>query len=158
MRFQDHVVKQTLKALDDVCRAALAVPQEKQNWTPGGESRTVLSQMKEIAEAGKWFLPLVRDGKPPEFAEHAKKESDRLGQKVDTVIQCVDLARESTAALCNAILEMPDEVLEDEIFMPFGGGMTMTKADLAVMHAWNMTYHLGQINQIQLILGDRVMH
>jgi len=25
-------------------------------------------------------------------------------------------------------------------------------------HAWNLAYHQGQINQIQLLLGDKQMH
>jgi hypothetical protein len=34
----------------------------------------------------------------------------------------------------------------------------MTFAEILSLHHWNMVYHLGQINQIQLILGDKVMH
>jgi hypothetical protein len=34
----------------------------------------------------------------------------------------------------------------------------MTLAEVLGLPAWNMTYHLGQINQIQLVLGDREMH
>ncbi len=151
-------MKATQKALDDVCRAALSVPDEKRDWSPGGEARTVLGQMQEIAEAGRWFLPIIRDRTTPEFDEHAKKEAVRLRKLHDCVERCIESARESTSELCQAILHVPDEVLEDEIFMPFGGGMTMTVADLIGMHAWNMTYHLGQINQIQLMLGDREMH
>jgi hypothetical protein len=36
--------------------------------------------------------------------------------------------------------------------------MTVTIADVLGMHYWNLTYHLGQINQIQMMLGDRQMH
>jgi hypothetical protein len=42
--------------------------------------------------------------------------------------------------------------------MPFGGGVVMTMADILSLPSWNMVYHLGQINQIQLMLGDREMH
>ena len=42
--------------------------------------------------------------------------------------------------------------------LPFGGGMTVSMADVLMMHYWNATYHLGQINQIQLMLGDKAMH
>lgn len=31
-------------------------------------------------------------------------------------------------------------------------------ADVLFLHSWNLTYHLGQINQLQLMLGDREMH
>jgi len=36
--------------------------------------------------------------------------------------------------------------------------MIMTMADVLMLQRWNLTYHLGQINQIQLMLGDAEMH
>ncbi len=158
MRFQDQVVRSTQRALDDVCRAALAVPAEKVEWVPLGDVRSVLSQMQEIATAGNWFLPIVKDRKPPEFDEHARKEAMRLRQSFDTVEKCVEAAKDSTSNLCRAISAFPDSALEEEMRLPFGGGITMTGADILGMHQWNMVYHLGQINQIQLMLGDRDMH
>jgi uncharacterized damage-inducible protein DinB len=158
MRYQDQVVKATHKALDDVCRAALAVPEEKASWKPMGEARSVLNQMQEIAVAGSWFLPLIRDRKVPEFDRHAMRESIRLRESYDSVDKCVEAARTSTVELCQAIAEFPDTELEREMQLPFGGGMTMTMADILSMHSWNMIYHLGQINYIQLMLGDKDMH
>lgn len=123
-----------------------------------GDVRTVLSQMQEVATAGNWFLPIIRDRKPPEFDEHARKEAVRLRQSFDTIEKCVEAARDSTSDLCQALAAFPDEALEDEMRLPFGGGVVMTMADVLSMHHWNMVYHLGQINQIQLMLGDREMH
>jgi uncharacterized damage-inducible protein DinB len=158
MRFQDQVVRSTQKALDDICRAAAAVPVDRVEWSPGGEARSVLSQMQEVATAGNWFLPIVRDRVAPEFDEHARREAVRLRRSFDTVDKCVEAARASTSELCQAISSFPDTGLEEEMRLPFGGGVTMTMADILGMHAWNMVYHLGQINQIQLMLGDREMH
>jgi len=158
MRYQDQIVRATQKALDDVCRAALSVPADKTNWSPMGEARSVLSQMQEIATSGAWFLPIIRDGIAPEFGEHARREAVKLRESFDTVEKCVEAARDSTTALCQAIAAFPEDDLEDEMRLPFGGGVTMTKADLLALPQWNMVYHLGQINQIQLMLGDREMH
>ncbi len=158
MRYQDFVVRQTHKALDDICRAAQAVPDDKADWAPGGDARSALNQMQEIATAGRWFLPVVADRAVPSFDEHARRESAALRQSYDTIAKCVQAARESTSALCMAIAVYPDDQLEDEIALPFGGGTTMTMAEVLALHAWNMVYHLGQINQIQLMLGDREMH
>lgn len=158
MRFQEQIVRMTQKALDDVCRAAQAVPTDKIEWTAGGEARTTLSQMQEIATSATWFLPLVRDRVVPEFNEHAVREAMRLRQSFDTIDKCCESARETTSALCQAISAFPDSALDDEMVLPFGGGMICTMADILAMHHWNMVYHLGQINQIQLILGDREMH
>ncbi len=158
MRYQDQVVRATQKALDDVCRAALSVPADKLEWVPMGDVRTVLSQMQEVATAGSWFLPIVRDRRQPEFDEHARKEAVRLRKSYDTVEKCVEAARNSTSDLCIAIAAFPDSDLEDEMRLPFGGGVVMTMADVLGMHQWNLVYHLGQINQIQLMLGDKEMH
>ncbi len=158
MRYQDQVVRATQKALDDVCRAALAMPEDRLDWVPLGEARPVLSQMQEIATAGTWFIPIIRDRKPPEFDEHARKEAIRLRQTFDTIEKCVEAARNTTSELCREIAAFPDGGLEDEMRLPFGGGVVMTMADVLSMHQWNLVYHLGQINQLQLMLGDREMH
>jgi hypothetical protein len=158
MRYQDQVLRQTQKALDDVSRAAAAVPQDKLQWSPMGEARSVLSQMQEIATSASWFIPMLRDRQVPEFTEHAMVEARRLMLTNDTLEKCIEAARNSTSELCQYIASFPDEHLEDEMTLPFGGGMAATMADILGMHSWNMIYHLGQINQIQLMLGDRKMH
>jgi len=158
MRLQEQLVKATQKAVEDVCRSARAVPAEKLDWSPGGDSRSVLNQMQEIATSARWFLPLVRDRKPPVFDEHALEESRRLRKSFDTLDKCITAARESTSELCREIAAFPDSALDQEMSLPFGGGMTVSMADVLMMHYWNATYHLGQINQIQLMLGDKAMH
>ncbi|MFQ3586931.1 MAG: hypothetical protein SNJ74_00400 [Fimbriimonadaceae bacterium] len=158
MRYQDAVVKATYRALEDVSRAALAVPEDKRDWSVGGEARSVLSQMREIALSAGWFLPIVRDRRLPEFSAHAEREGERIADTFDSVEKCIEAARESTAELCREISAVRDEDLETEMQLPFGGGMVLTLAEIIELHRWNMVYHLGQINYIQLILGDREMH
>ncbi len=158
MRYQDQVVRATQKALDDIVRAAQAVPEEKLDWSPGGVARSTLNQMQEIAVSGDWFVPIVRDRAVPAFDEHARKESGRLMRANDTLEKCIAAARTGTSALCQAIAAFPTDGLEDELVMPFGGGMRMTMADILLLHRDNMVYHTGQINFVQMLLGDREMH
>ncbi|MBN9501006.1 MAG: hypothetical protein BGO01_14390 [Armatimonadetes bacterium 55-13] len=158
MRYQDQLVKQTQKAADDICRSALAVPLDKSDWAPGGEARSALNQMQEVATQVAWFLPILRDRQMPDFDEHARKEAVRIRQSYDTVEKCVAEVRRSTSELSQVIATFPDSAMEDEITLPFGGGMVLTMADVLGLPYWNMVYHLGQINQIQLLLGDREMH
>lgn len=157
VRYQDQVVKMTQKALDDICRAALAVPKDRIDWRPMGSMRSVLGQMQEIATSGTWFLPLVESGVVPVFDEDMKKEHTKFRDTITTLAECVDEARLSTGQLCQAIIAYPDSGLDREVTLPFNTGST-TMADVLAMHYWNMVYHLGQINQIQLMLGDRAMH
>lgn len=158
MRYQDHIVRTTQKALEDVVRAALALPADKAEWVPMGAARSALSQMQEIATTASFFLPLILDGEMPMFDEHARNEAVRIRQSNDSIEKCVQAARHSISELCQAISHFPSDQLEEEISLPFGGGTTMTKAELLGLPTWNMIYHLGQINQLQLMLGDTVMH
>lgn len=151
-------MRATQKALDDICRAALAVPTEKLAWTPGGEARSALAQMQEVASSATWVLNIATERKPPVFDEHALREAKRVQASYDTLEKCIAAAQSSTGALCQAIAQFPDRDLDEEIQLPFGGGVIMTMADVLGMHQWNLVYHLGQINQIQLMLGDRQMH
>ncbi|RYG22191.1 DinB family protein [bacterium] len=156
MRYQDQIVRRTQSALDDVIRAAKAIPSDKVDWSPGGAARSTLAQMREIAQTGDRFLPLIA-GDAHIFEGHAARE-EAAANGTEGLDDLVSEARSGVARLCQAIMAIPDEDLEGEITLPFGGGMVMTLADALGLPAWNMTYHLGQINQIGLILGDRRMH
>jgi len=158
MRYQDQIVRSTQKGLEDIVRSAQAVPQDKIDWVPMGAVRSVLNQMQEIAVSGAWFVPLISEMRVPEFDAHAMEEAKRLRLSHDTLEKCISAARTTTSELCTVIESVPDQALETELVLPFGGGMTATIADILAMHLWNLTYHLGQINQIQLMLGDRAMH
>lgn len=157
MRYQDQVVKLTQKALGDVCRAAVAVPSDRVDWSPMGNARSVLNQMQEIATSGTWFLPLVESGMVPVFDRETATNHKLFRETLDSLDDCIAEANQSTGQLCQAIIAFPDKDLENEVTLPFGAGKT-TMADVLQMHYWNMVYHLGQINQIQLMLGDSAMH
>lgn len=144
--------------MEDIVRSALAVPEDKWEWVPMGSARSALSQMQEIATSGDFFLPIIREGSVPEFDEHARNEAIRIRKAHDTMGKCVEAIRNSVVSLCSEISRFPDDRLDEEISLPFGGGINMTMADVLALPSWNMIYHLGQINQLQLMLGDRDMH
>lgn len=156
MRLQEFLVRATQRSLSDLVRAATAVPEDKVDWSPGGSARSCLSQMREAAMSGSWFIPAVRERRGPEPGGHKGEEDGR--PDLSTLEACIAEAQRSTSLLCQVILETPDAALEDELKMPFSGGVVMMLADVMELHRWNLVYHLGQINQIQLMLGDRVMH
>src|SRR5579885_1540966 len=152
MRYQDEIVRLTQRALDDVCRAAQAIPEEKQDWVPMGEARSVLNQMQELAVAATWFLDIIQDLRITREPERDIDEMMNRARCIKTVDECIESARATTSDLCRAIVAFPDEAFELEVTLPFGEGQTASMADMLYMHAWNLTYHLGQINQIQLML------
>src|SRR5271165_6369603 len=156
------MVKMTQRAVDDICRAALALPPDAVEWSAGGEARSALDQMREVAQSAAWLLPLVLEQNAAAFAQHPDKTAGHRhmpkANGLDTIAECVEGTRKTTSDLCKAIAAAPDGRLEDELKLPFGGGLVMTFADLLGMHYWNLVYHLGQINQIALAHGDREMH
>ena len=156
------MVKMTQRAVDDICRAALALPAKAAEWTAGGEARSALDQMREVAQSASWLLPLIREQNATEFAKHPDKDPGHRHMPktagLETIAACVEAARKSTSELCRAIAASSSEKLEEEVRLPFGGGLMMTFADLLGMHHWNLVYHLGQINQIALAHGDKEMH
>lgn len=158
MRYQDQVVKQTQRALDDVLRAVDALPEDKRDWKPAETARSALNQLQEIAMSPQFFVRLIRDGKMLEFDDHAKEESEKLRKSFNTLAKCREAAKDGTSELCQIVSDFPDDRLEDEVTLPFAGGMVMTMADVLGLHAWNLTYHHGQVNYIQTMLGDLEMH
>lgn len=155
MKLQDFVVRQTQKALLDLVRSVEALPEEKEDWVPAEGMRSALSMMQEVAVAPEFHIHLLRGGVlSPGFHTELREKAEGLR----TVRECIDLAQLNTMQLCAAVMDFPEDRLDDEVVLPFGGGMTMSMADVVSQHYWNMTYHLGQVNAIQTALGDFVMH
>lgn len=159
LNFQDQIVKMTQRALEDIVRAAEALPADQAEFTVGGASRSALSQLREIALSASWIAPVIEQKDVDGFGKrHEKREALPEAADLKTIANCLAEARRSTSKLCKAISSVSDERLEEEVKLEFMGGTVMTVADLLTMHYWNLVYHLGQINQIALALGDRAMH
>jgi hypothetical protein len=54
--------------------------------------------------------------------------------------------------------EVSDADLDVEHPLPWNADAKMTTADMMFFPYWNLVYHVGQINYIQLLLGDTEMH
>jgi len=158
MRYQEQAVKLTQRALDDICRAAMAIPEDRLTWAPMGEARSTLDQMQEIAITAAYVKPILQGEPPQPFGETERQHAKAMRARFDTIGKCVQEARRTVADLCQAISAVSDSQLETEVHIPFTGSGTMTMADVMLMSYWNIVYHFGQINQIQLMLGDKVMH
>ncbi|MCW5939237.1 MAG: DinB family protein [Fimbriimonadaceae bacterium] len=155
MRFQDQVIKVTQKAVADLVRAVESLPTDRLDWSPGG-ARSAVDQLREVAAVPEALIGLL-EGDARTMEGHAErmraqaKGPANLAELSETVLT-------ETARLCAVIASFPDSRLEEEVTLPMGGGTTWTRADLLMHHYWNATYHLGQVNYIQTILGDQEMH
>ena len=160
IKIQEQAAKMTDDALEMILRTAKFIPEDKLDWTPMGSARTVLNQLAEIiqfAERLAWML--TADIIPPTF-----DREQYFARRKQIMAQCPDLARVDTMArakhteLHDVIMNTLDSKLEQEFHLPFFGGMTVTGADMLFLAYWNLTYHTGQINYIQAMLGDTDMH
>lgn len=155
MTVQELTVRQTQKALDDLIRAVEALPEDKRGWSPGESGRSALDQLKEVAMVPVFYVAVLQSGAPsPELHGSLRAEAESL----TSFEEVQQLARERTADLCARILSFPESRLDEEVTLPFNRGMTVTMADVLGLHYWNTVYHLGQVNFIQTLLGDREMH
>lgn len=156
MRWQDHLVRQTQRALSDLVRAVEAVPEDKLGWSPGEGARSVLDQFREVAIAPEFHFAVIESGEMPPRELHVQLM--RRAKELKTLDEIKTHGRETTTRLCEVISGFPDEKLEDEVSLNFGGQSTWTMAEVLALHYWNTVYHLGQVNYIQTLLGDRGMH
>lgn len=156
VRLQDQAVRMTQEALSDLIRAVEALPEEKRDWKPAESARSALDQLREVALSPQFHRSILVTSQPPAPELHAQ-----LGQQAAQLIDlesCRAAALQATSDLCGAISQVPDAWLEREVTLPFKRAMTVSLADVCFLHYWNTVYHLGQVNYLQTLLGDREMH
>lgn len=129
------------------------MPADKIEWSPLGQGRTALDQLQECAMAPDLYLGYL----DPTYRRKANSyaEAAELQRRWTTVEECLQALHESTIALTDAMRNLPLDRLNDEHTMPWGEQMTLQ--GIAGLHYWNLTYHLGQINYIQTLYGDKAM-
>ncbi|MCU0317133.1 MAG: DinB family protein [Fimbriimonadaceae bacterium] len=156
LTYQDQIVRMTHKALDDLLRAVEALPEDKRDWKPGPTGRSALDQLQECALVPMLYSKILQEREAPSRDDHVQFR--RQAKELKTFEACREAAMTQTSAFCALVLDFPDEDLEFEMNLPFNGGMNLTLADLVALHYWNLSYHLGQVNYIQTLLGDPNMH
>ena len=156
VRLQDQAVRMTQEALADLIRAVEALPEDKRDWKPAESARSALDQLREVALSPQFHRSILATGQPPAPELHA--QLGRQAAELTDLESCRSAALQATSDLCSAISQLPDGWLEREVTLPFKRAMTVSLADVCFLHYWNTVYHLGQVNYLQTLLGDREMH
>src|SRR5438270_13923316 len=152
-RLQQQVAKMTREAWEGLMRTAAFVPEEKRDWVPQGKARTLHDILVECAVLpGRYALLLGNEELPPPDREGYERAKAAL----NTLEKIKAAGDPAIALLCQLIEAVPDERLDETRAMPWGG--TMTLADRLFICYWNLTYHNGQVNYLQLLVGDVEMH
>ena len=139
-----EVAKQmTMSSAQMLCKDTTYVPSEKLNWTPMDYGKSAIAILSEISRSNYEIAAVILGGPPK------KVETEDFDALKDHVI-------ESAQEVCKAIDSLSDQALEGDLTMPWGGIFAASQAIL--LPASHMNYHDGQVNYIQLLLGDTKFH
>ena len=148
----------TREALAALFRAARHLPEDKREWTPMGEARSVQTLLYECALTTPFYIAAAQ-GRMKEFAtllpDEATQELWRHRSEAAWTLEGAEsVARETFGELCQALEAVPDARLANIQPHPMDPSRQVTTADLLFLAYWNLVYHTGQINYLQTMLGD----
>lgn len=146
---QNFLADATQKAASQLEAALMRLPEEKRSWSAGGDARSPLDMMAEIAILNGITAQSIETRGCSTASLYAAYPCDKadLCQNWSATKSLLD---ENTTRMVEVIRALPDEDLRVEVQMPWGA---MTLTQLASYPYWNMSYHEGQINFIASILG-----
>ncbi len=142
------------KAGADLEQAMAKMPADRQNWHPeaeGNVGRDALDQMIECGLLNGVIAASFRSNTAPApdwDAYAAQKATLDSGEKVLAAF------KQGTEALASAVEACSATRLAERFTEPFFN-KEINWAELANFLYWNMCYHEGQINYIQVLYGDK---
>lgn len=152
--FLTSLTKELKSGADMLTKAALAIPQDKREWNPGGKARSTKDILVECAGFPQWITFAVQNKRMPTEVE-AQNFQTSITSEAKTVEALTEILNKETDKYIEFVKTIPESRYTEEMTFPWG---TFTLAATLGFHSWNNTYHLGQINYLQLILGDTEMH
>ena len=142
----------TMREVEVLLKDASYIPEENLGYCAAGCAKTAAQILREIAGSNQAIAAAIKGEEPGEAAEKLAKRIEEASS-LDALSQ---LVRESANAVCDAIDSHSEADLGNLIRMPWEAMFPLGQAIfLPVSH---MTYHDGQINYIQLLLGDSKFH
>ncbi|HLK59831.1 MAG TPA: DinB family protein [Chthonomonadaceae bacterium] len=138
----------TREVAETLIAVASATPEERLNWQPLDNGRTILDQLVECTLANRKWTNILRSRR---YADLGRAAAEQVYAELDTLSKVVPRLRETAADLAAAIEAVPDAVLAQTVETPWG---PYTLARSCTHAYWNMVYHEGQINYIQTLYGD----
>ena len=126
------------------------IPDDKLDWTPMGKAKTPEAIAVECAGAYRWMAAMLRND---EGANQLWGDIAEL--RPGTREGIVKLLEEGWEDLAGALDSLEEAQLAEKRQVFWG---EETVGNLLVMAQWHSTYHSGQLNYIQTMLGDMEMH
>ena len=142
---------------DDLAKAARAVPEDKLQWRPLDNGRTVLDLLGETAQTAFFAAEFARSRgamqMTPERFQNWK--SERADWTRETALEKLESA---TGDLVAAIEELSDEELDRDVTMTMHQSITMPLAAWTMLAYRAFVSRMAQINYIQTLYGDFEFH
>lgn len=154
---QELIAIQIAKSVEDLFRSARAMPDDKLDWKPSDTARSALDMLQECAQSLKWPQTILEsDGTA--FDQEAFEKARQERAQWTTVALCEEAARRNLTETIEYVKSYPDDDLNRVVPLPFAPELKPTVAEILASPYWNLTYHLGQINYLQTMYGDKEMH
>lgn len=149
MTVQEFQARKVLRVAQTLAHFVAATPPDKLDWCPCLDekscTRSALDQIAECVACNRYVASLI-SGRKIVFS------SSRPITDAQTAQEELLLSAEELAAILRV---MPEESLEKPFTM---SSMTVTGEVLIDIPTRNMSYHGGQINFLQMLLGDKESH
>ena len=154
---KEMIVGAIQSSYEQLLSTAQATPDDKMNWKPLDNGRTVLDLLGDAAQTAEMVNQMVAtrgEVKPSRemFQQMRAERADWTREDATKHLQ------ENTAVLLETLRDTPDDVLKQPLHLPIGGGMTMPLGGWAMMANRTFTSRMAQINYIQTLYGDFDSH
>lgn len=134
----------TMHAAETLCKDASYIPEEKLCSCPEISGKSVIVILDEIVKGNYKIAAAFR----------GEDYQEKIGET--DLEKLKGLVISSAEEVCKAIDSLTDEQLAGLIKMPWG--QEFPGAAAIFLPSSHMNYHDGQINYIQLLLGDTKFH
>ncbi|MDF2441320.1 MAG: hypothetical protein JWN98_2304, partial [Abditibacteriota bacterium] len=150
---KELIIGLTESGRDSLLRTAQAVPEDKLNWKPLDNGRTVLDLLGDAAQMPLFAIQLMEQKESFQFDRERFQQATQA-RATWTRDEAIEHLNRNTKQMIAAIGALTDEELNTPIHLPMGGGMTLPLSGWLMMAYRTFTSRFAQINYIQTLYGD----
>ncbi|HVF84895.1 MAG TPA: DinB family protein [Abditibacteriaceae bacterium] len=141
---------------DQVLRTAQAVPDDRLNWKPLDNGRTVLDLLGDAAQTPRMVTRMLTE---PGFTPSREVFGQMTQERAHwTREESLEHLKSNTEEAIAAIRSLSEEKLAEPLHLPMGGGMTLPLGGWIMMIYRAFVSRMAQINYIQTLYGDFESH
>ena len=148
MNLQTFLATSIPQSATDLETALLRLPDDKRDWSAGGQARTALHMVAEVAVLNGDTADMIETRQGMANFDVAELNR-RIAELTGDWPALQTLLHHNSARVAAVVGALSDEDFDAEIQMPWGA---MTMAQIAAYPYWNASYHEGQINFIASML------